>query len=278
MFDLSGWIIDRCKEITTELANACFQWLGNMMLLPTGFDNDSILSDLFRTITDISIGFGSCLFAFNLLKLIWQNLGNYQSRSMSEVSVKATIGVIAGSLSPFILNDVLIKISNAIVNMFIAKGVTIGTMQAMIAVTNPTLTMGFFMVALAVTFLILVIQYMIRYAKLIILYCVAPICTMTLMNEDINLFGVWYKDAVTTVFSQSYHMLVLYIIANKIGTISSLNDLLMCLGLMIVMVMPGLFQMGKFIASTGAGRGAAGAGAGMAKMGILKYMGSRIGR
>lgn len=272
MFNLSDWVIKTMTDISNELANACFDWLKIFMLSPTDFSGDNIVNDLYSIIASISVTLGGLLLIFNLIKLGFQITGGYASRSVSEVTTKSILGTVMGALTPFILNNVLIAINNAFVNMMLAKGVTVSTLTAMVAVTNPTITIAIFTLLIAATFLILTVQYTIRYAKLLILFINGPLCAITMMNEDINAFGPWFKDALTTVFTQSYHMLVLYIIANKIGTITGLKDLLMCFGLMVVLIMPGLFQLGKFIASTGSGRTAAGAAGGAAKMGMMKFL------
>jgi hypothetical protein len=272
------WLVKAITDLASECANAAFSWLQIYMIEPVDFSKYGFIGDLFNTVFTLSVTAGGLFFVYNLIKIIVQQAGGYSSRSTSEVVVKAILGTVLGVLCPFLMKDVLITISNAIVQMFVSKGVTVTALTGMVALTDPTgasLGVALGVLFLALLFLILAIQYIMRLGEIMVLFAYSPICAMSSMNEDMNAWSIWWREAFATVFTQPFQISILWVIINQITTGMQFKDIILSIGLMIIVLKgPGFLR--KFLYSSGAGRTIVSAAGGAGKMAILRFAAGKV--
>lgn len=258
------------------IADAAFAWLKIYMIQPTDFDKYGFIGDMHKWIFGISITLGILFLVYNMTKLLTQKMGGYNNRSGSEVIVKTVLGTIFASLSPFILNNVLLTINNAWVQFILDQGINVDTLTKF--VSFPPTTNVVVMVAgliLTIMFLLLAIQYIVRLGEIMILFILAPLAALTFINEDMNIWPVWWREAVSVVFQQSFQITVLWLIFNLLGGAKSLNDYILAIALMVI-VLKGPSVLRKFIYSTGTGRMAVGAAGGVGKAAMFRYAATKM--
>jgi hypothetical protein len=206
-----------------------------------------------------------------MFKLIVEKIGGYQQRRMQEVIVRMILGGTLAVLAPFLLKDVLLPINNAIVQIFLDKGLQVETFATFIVVpgaTTAVLIAGF---AMALLFLLLAIQYIIRTAELLIILIMSPLAAWSIMNEDLNIWSIWWREAISIVFTQSFQIMVIWLAFNNIGDAKGLQDFIVGFGFLAFCLMSPTF-LRKFLYSTGAGRTAAGLAGGAGKSVLFRYV------
>jgi hypothetical protein len=207
-----------------------------------------------------------------------QKAGGYESRTVSEITVKTLLGTTMGFLSPLILTNVLLKVNNEIVDLLVKKGVTVEKMSAMlITPAGKGVAEVLALLFLAFTFLLLTFQYIVRLGEILMLYIYAPICAVSSVNEEMNAFGIWYREAFCTVFTQAFQLSIFWLIFNvpwQKGANDIQNVFLTC-GLMIIVIKgPGFLR--KFLYSTGSARKVIGAAGEVTKAQVIKFISSKF--
>jgi hypothetical protein len=270
------WIQEMITQLVKEFADAAFSWLKVFMIEPTDFDKYGAVKDVYDTVFAISVTLGSLFFVFNLIKIVVQQMGGYSNRSISEVTVKAVLGMVLGFLSPFLMKEVLLKVNNLIVEMFVAKGITVKTLSALVLLpSNASLAATLGTLFLVGIFLIMAIQYMIRLGEIMVLYIYSPLAAISSVNEDMNAWSIWWREAFATVFTQSFQMSILWLVINQLAGGQQLKDIILACGLMIIVLMgPGFLR--KFLYSSGAGKTIMGAAGGAGKMAIYKFAATKM--
>jgi hypothetical protein len=269
------WLIETLKELIQGFANAAFKWLEVYMLKPYSLTN-GYLGDMHEWVLPIAISLSSLLFTFNILKYIFQNMGDYSNRSGSEIAVKTLMGIALACGSPFIMKDVLLKINNVYVKALLSQGIDVDKFSNLIL--NPVtsnLSISFAAFTMVICYLVLACQYIIRQAELAILFIGAPIAGISIVNEDLNIWPVWWREAVAVVFTQSFQLTILWVILNQIGNGKDLNSYILAIGLTIVLII-GPKYLRTFIYSTGSAKTLVGAAQGTGKMAVYKWAASRI--
>ncbi|MCU6603825.1 hypothetical protein OCO53_25630 [Peribacillus frigoritolerans] len=258
------------------MADAAFSWLKIYLMEPTDFEKYGFIGEMHKWIFGLSTALGILFFVYNMTKLLTQKMGGFHNRSGSEIVVKTIMGTIFATFSPFLLNEVLLKVNNAWVNFIISKGINVDTFAKFVTfpvTTNIAIMSAAFL--LAIMFLILAIQYIVRLGELMILFLLAPIAAMTATNEDLNIWPIWWREAVAVVFQQSFQITTLWLIFNLLGGAKTLNDYILALALMVI-VLKGPSVLRKFIYSSGSGRMAVGAAGGVAKATLFRYAATKM--
>lgn len=265
------WLQTMITQLVKDFADAAFSWLQVYMIQPTDFSNYGFVGELYNTVFTLSLTVGSLFFVYNLVKIIVQQMGGYSTRSTSEITVKAVMGTVLGILAPFLLKDVLLNVNNLIVQMLVAKGITVKTLSALILLpANASLAATFATLFLAAIFLILALQYIVRLGEIMVLFIYSPIAAMSSVNEDMNAWSIWWREAFATVFTQSFQVSILWLIINQLAGGQQLKDIILACGLMIIVLKgPGFLR--KFLYSTGAGRTIVGAAGGAGKMAMFRF-------
>lgn len=270
------WLKELIHDLVKEFADAAFSWLKIYMINPTDFEKYGFVGELYNWVFTISISIGIMFFIYNLFKVLIQQMGGYSQRGTSEILVKAITGTLLGIFAPFILKEVLLKLNNVWVEFIISKGINVDTLAKMITYPD-TAGMALVITALvlAIMFLILAIQYIIRTGELMVLFLFSSLAAVTSTNEDMNIWNVWWREAVAVVFQQSFQITILWLIFNQIAGGKELKDYILACGLMVIVIKgPGFLR--KFLYSTGTGKMAVGATGGAGKMAIYKYAATKM--
>lgn len=272
--------IEYLKELigglVNDFANACFDLLKIFLFNETDFSKYPYVHELYNIVFVISISLGVVFFSYNLLKILIGNLGGYNQRSVQEVVVKTVLAGFFSMTAPFIMTSVLIPINNAIVKMFLAKGLGTDTF-AKFAVLPTTAATSLFVCAfvMVILFIILTVQSLIRIAELLIQLAISPLVAWSMINEDMNLFNIWWREVIYTIFTQSFHVTVLWLAFNQIGDANSVGEFVVgWVALGFTLFVPKMLR--KYLYSTGAGRSAVNVAGGAGKMMIYKLAARKL--
>lgn len=271
------WLTEAIKELIQGFADAAFKWLEIYLLKPTSLKG-GYLEDVNGWVLGIAIGLMSVLLAYNMLKFLMQNLGDYRGRSGQEIVMKTFFGVALAAGAPFLMTDVLLKINNVYCKALLKQGVDVDKFSNLIL--NPSFTnlaVTFAALTMAICYLVLAIQYIIRQAELCVLFVGAPIAGVSIVNEDMNIWPIWWRETIAVIFTQAFQLTILYIILNQVGNSKDLNGYIMAIGLTVVLI-TGPKYLRTFIYSTGAGKSMVGAAQGTGKMAIYKLAVSRVAK
>lgn len=264
------------KDIVDNFANAAFDWLKVFLFQPTDFSKYPYIHELYNTILTISISLGVVFFAYNLIKILIGNVGGYNQRSVSEVLMKTIMSGFLALAAPFILMEVLIPINNAIVQMFLDKGLNTDTLAIFMMIPS-TASFALFVCSLVmlILYLLLTIQALRRIPELLFLLAISPLAAWSAINEDMNLWGIWWREVICTVFTQSFHIMMIWLAFNQIGDASSVGEFI--IGWVFIgftLFVPGILR--KYLYSTGTGRGAVSLAGGVGKMAIYKLAARKL--
>ncbi|HFJ9374826.1 TPA: conjugal transfer protein TrbL family protein [Bacillus nitratireducens] len=272
--------IEYLKELigglVNDFANACFDLLKIFLFNETDFSKYPYVHELYNIVMVISVSLGVVFFSYNLLKILIGNLGGYNQRSVQEVVVKTVLAGFFSVTAPFIMTSVLIPINNAIVKMFLAKGLGTDTF-AKFAVLPTTAATSLFVCAfvMVILFIILTVQSLIRIAELLIQLAISPLVAWSMINEDMNLFNIWWREVISTIFTQSFHIAVLWLAFNQIGDANSVGEFVIgWVALGFTLFVPKMLR--KYLYSTGAGRSAVNVAGGAGKMMIYKLAARKL--
>lgn len=259
-------------NLMNDIANAAFSWLKIYLFTPTDLSKYAYVSEAYNIIFMISVTIGGVFFTFNMFKLIVEKIGGYSQRGVQEVIVRTFVGGILAVLAPFLLKEILIPLNNAIVQIFLDKGIKVETFSKFVGVPGTAATAVLLAgLAMAIIFLLLAIQYIIRTVELLIIFVMSPLAAWSIVNEDMNIWSVWWRETIATIFTQSLQIMILWLAFNSIGDAVDLKDFVIGFGFMIFCLMgPGFLR--KFLYSTGAGRKAVGVLGGTGKSVLFRYV------
>ncbi|MCP8968953.1 conjugal transfer protein TrbL family protein [Ectobacillus ponti] len=262
--------------LMTETANAAFAGLKIYLFAPTDLSRYEYVSEAYDFVFTLSVIIGSVFFIYNLICLLVQKVGGYEQRSMQEVMVKTVLGGTMAVLAPFLLQRVMIPINNAIVQLFLNKGVQVDSFSRFTAIpgagTTAVLIAGFLM---ALLFVILAIQYVIRTAELLIILIMSPLAAWSIVNDEMNIWSIWWREMTATVFTQSLQIIIIWLAFNTIGDGAELKDFIVGFGFLIFCIMSPQF-LRRFLYSTGAGKKIAGLATGAGKSVLFRYVTAKL--
>jgi hypothetical protein len=89
------------------------------------------------------------------------------------------------------------------------------------------------LIVLLVLLIIIAFQMAIRQAEFAFLVVIGPIAIVTMINKEINLFSLWWRNLLAVVFTQSLQVLML-VITFRLMTENSLTILTTCLGFLVL--------------------------------------------
>ena len=275
---LSERLNELLDDMIQNFGDAAFKALDMFMFDSTDLDKYGFLGTAHSWLMMITISVSTLFFVYNLFKIMFGGMMGQGQRSASEVTFKTIMGLAFASFSPWIFTEVLLRTNNAWVEFVISKGVNTETMQKYLDVEDITAVTFSFMLTvffLMVLFLLLSIQYLIRTGQLMIIYVFAPIVAVTMVNEEMNLWPVFWREACSVVFQQAFQITILWIIFNQLGGAKSIYDYMGVISMMVILLV-GPAVLRRFLYSTGSGSMAVGAAGGVAKHTMMKYAASKI--
>lgn len=280
MFDVYGKfkeIINKAvAEFVKEIIDAAFEFLKIFMLKPTDFERFTHIDNLQGWVLGASLSVAVLFFIFQLMKLLTQQMGGFANRSAKEIVTKTILATVFAMFTPFLLTDILIAVNNAWVNFILSKGIDVDTLAKMFTIPA---TMGLasmcIMIFYTLLYLILAFQYIIRSGELMILFIFSSIAAISSINEDLNIFPVWWREAIATVFQQSLQITILWAIMNQLAGGRKLLDYIIATGLMFGLIIGPKF-LRRLIYSTGTGRSAVSAAGSAGKMAMYKFAAKKM--
>jgi hypothetical protein len=110
----------------------------------------------------------------------------------------------------------------------------------------------------AILVLIVAFQVAIRAAELAFLFITGPFAIATNINEEFNLFPVWWRNFLSILITQVVQIMLLVLTVKlfwnvKITNISTLENIIWGLGMMIITI-KGPAYIKEYMYSTGAGQ------------------------
>ncbi|KZD70930.1 conjugal transfer protein TrbL family protein [Bacillus cereus] len=270
------YLKDLIKDMVDGFGNAAFDWLKVFLFQPTDFSKYPYVEELYNIILVVSVSLGGVFFAYNLFKILLGTLGGYNQRSISEVLVKTVLGGFFSVTAPFILTKVLLPLNNAIVQIFLDKGVGTDALAKFILMPGTaSFAIAICVLVMLVLFLILTFQSMRRVAELLFLLAISPLAAWSMVNEDMNLWGIWWREVICTVFTQSFHVMMIWLALNQIGDANSVSEFI--LGWVFIgftLFVPNMLR--KYLYSTGSGRTVMNIAGGAGKMAIYKMAARKL--
>jgi hypothetical protein len=264
------------KDLVKDFSNMAFEWLELFMFKPTLFSDYPYINGAYTLIFAFSMSLGGLFFAYNLFTILMQNMSGNRSKNISEVLTKTILASAFAAMVPYLLDKVLIGFNNAIVKTFINMGINVDLLAEY--VTTPataTTAIVFTTGIITILFVILSIQYIKRIGELLILYIFGTIAAFSLINDEMNVWPIWWREAFCVVFQQSFQVIILWITLNQLGDAEKLSDYWVAVGLMSVVISGPTF-LRRYLYSTGSGRAMVGAAGGATKMAIYKMAAKKI--
>lgn len=268
---------ERLNELLDDMiqnfGDAAFEALDMFLFDTTDLGKYEFLNQMHGWLTGFTITISIMFFTYNMLKIMFAGIMGQNSRSVGELTFKTAMGLAFASFSPYLLTEILLKINNLYVEWVISKGVNTDTMQKYLDIDDP-LAVSFSMMLtvffLMVLYLILAVQYLIRTGQILVVYIAAPFVATTMVNEEMNLWPIFWRETCSIIFMQAFQITILWIIFNMLGGAKSIFDYFGVISLMVILIM-GPAALRRILYSTGAGSMAVGAAGGVAKHTMMKY-------
>lgn len=270
------WLKEMIAELVKDFANMAFDWLEIFMLAPTDFTKYPKIDVLYDFIFSLSSSICILFVGWSLLTIVFNTLAGVQSRSIQEVLFKAAASFILSASAPWLLNEVLLKLNNAIVQYFLDKGLNTDTLALFIMIPV-TSGLSLFLAALIIVilFVVLGLQYIQRLGEFIVLLVTSPIAAQSIITENFDIWGVWWREAISVIFSHAFQVALLWLILNLITDTKELKDYMYAIGLMVVLL-KGPKYLRQMLYSSGAGRAAVGMAGGTTKMAMYKFAANKL--
>lgn len=212
-----------------------------------------------------------------IISIAFQSM-KYQSglaerMSISEMTMRVIFSAAGIYVLPWSLNQLLIPINNILMNLInsIGQEVTVGNI-AKFLFFNPGGTSVVSVIAImsivwVISLIIFGIAGAIRHVELIVATLMAPIMATTIVkgNEGVE---TWFKEAISLVFTQPIHMLLLKLLIKVCIDTTGLITVLLTIGIVTVAI-KGPQVIRSYMYSSGVGRtsiGSVGGGVRMVSM------------
>jgi hypothetical protein len=270
------WLKEMIAELVEEYANMAFKWLELFMLKPTDFSDYPKIDALYNFVFSLAASLSIVFLAFALIKALGNLLADNQSRSVTEILAKSITGFILAASAPWLLENVLVKMNNAIVQYFLGRGLDMANLKSYVKLGgDPSLAILLISAFIVVLFVILAFQYIRRLGEFIVLLATSPIAAHSIVTDEFDLWSIWWRESVSVVFSQAYQVGLLWVFLNQLGSGKSLEDFLIAAGLMIVIIAGPKF-LRQMLYSSGMGKTTVGVVGGASKMALYKYAAKKM--
>lgn len=255
--------LDMGCKLNTYFLNLGEQLIAFAMMLLQKFvvDPDEILKDghikeYFDYFKEFSWTLLTIFFMFHVIRILATSITESNSEFKMLLRKLVFTAAIMGSI-PWIIESLLqmnndfvegmtgqeIYVSKLVGGLFLTATASLTTMVPIILVLT-----------WAIIMLILAVQFTVRFAKIALLFIVGPLAVATNLNTEMNLFPVWWKDLLSTIFTQAVQILM-FVLAVKMFagvTMDNLVDFLGATGFLILIIKTPSF-MKEWIWSSGAG-------------------------
>ncbi|USK72630.1 conjugal transfer protein TrbL family protein [Peribacillus asahii] len=270
------WLKEMISELVKDFANMAFDWIGLFMLKPTDFSKYPFVNTAYDFVFSLASSLCIVFVAWSLLNVMLNHLAGVQSRSVAEVVTKTIFAFVLSAAAPWLLDNVLLKLNNAIVSYFLDKGLNTKALEKLVMFPGTTsLSIVLAVAVIVVLFTLLSLQYIQRLGEYIVLLVTSPIAAYSLITENFEIWSVWWREAISVIFSQAFQVALLWMIINMLTGTEKLSDYFMAIGLMVVLL-KGPKYIRQFLYSSGAGKMAVGMAGGASKMAVYKYAAAKV--
>ncbi|PGQ88332.1 conjugal transfer protein TrbL family protein [Priestia megaterium] len=263
------------QDLIKDFANMAFNWIEIFMLKPTDFSKYPKIDFVYDFVHAIASSLCIVFVAWGLMVIIFNQMAGVQGRSVSEVVSKAALSFVLSASAPWLLES-LVKLNNKMVKYFLDKGLDTKALEKFITMPNTApislLLMGLVIVAL---FVLLGMQYIQRIGEYIVLLVTAPIAAQSITTENFEVFSIWWRESISVIFSQTFQVMLLWLVLNMLTGTEKLQDYLYAIALMVI-ILKGPKYIRQFLYSSGAGRSVVGAAGKSSKMAIYKFATAKI--
>lgn len=274
---LASWINGYLIDLMEGFLNGAWKWLSVFMLSPTSFSNQEqgVIGDTQQWIMVSAVGISTLFMIFAFMKELTKKMGGYSNRSNSEILSKGVLSVAFAYTAPWMLIGILLTVANAISSIFLNKNINIDTLKNLMTISqsaDSALVITVFL--MTITILWMMFQYIVRFGHMMVLWVLAPFAATTMINEEMNIFPAWWREACALVFMQPLQLMILYFIVNLVGDGKNIEDYYLAIGLMIVLIFsPGWLR--KYLFSTGSGKTMMNAAGGASRMAMYRLITKR---
>lgn len=301
------WIKDAVKELTkgiTEgMMNFIFQFLYTVFYEPLKFfiwlldkiliDPNSISSDYISNasvlVNSLISSIAVCVFAFKMVQVMKQNAeGNAESPGYYVAQLLPS-SILVGTL-PWLV-DIMTRISYAVTRAFLGVGKKsyletikewstlkkgqsgfkdmLGSMSTM---AGSQIMFILFILLILVFTVIFIFQFVSRIADLVIMKVVAPLVAVSLLADENNYVGVWWRELLAISMQLPLQVFTFFGGINLFfGAKLNVGTLLLGIGFFIITVKSPSF-IRSMVYSTGSGRMATGMAGSGAKLLVRKML------
>ncbi|MGG1571672.1 conjugal transfer protein TrbL family protein [Fictibacillus sp. NRS-1165] len=276
MFNITDNLKELLIDLYSDFAKMSFKWLNKFMLKATDLTQYDFVKEMNMTMLILSTSMGVMFMMFALFKIQFQRWGAMQSRSTQEVFVKTIFATLFATSAPWLFTEVLLKTANSITMMAVNKGITTKTMKDLTeSPGDASLAIVLTITVIAFMFVVLLFQYVRRIGEILILTAFSSIAAYTLINDEMNVFPMWWRECTIIAIQQPFQVWSLWLAFNYIGTGKELEDYCIAIGI-LSLVLSGPGWLRNFLYSTGAGRTLANAAGGAGKMVLAKYVSKKF--
>ncbi|MED1205599.1 conjugal transfer protein TrbL family protein [Heyndrickxia acidicola] len=269
------YLQDLIHTLVHDFANVAFNWLGIFMLKPTNFEKYHSIGTVYNFVFSLSTSLCIVFVAWSLIRIMLNHAAGVESRSIPEVLAKTIFAFVLSAAAPWLLKEVLLRLNNAIVQYFLDQGLTTTALEKFTDIGGVSITICLMALIIVILFLLLGLQYIQRLGEYIIILVTSPLAAFSLITENFEIWSVWWREAISVIFSQAFQVALLWCILNLLTDTHKLQDYLFAIGLMVV-VLKGPRMIRQFLYSTGTGKTAVGLAGGASKMTMYKYAASKM--
>ncbi|MCI0767296.1 conjugal transfer protein TrbL family protein [Bacillus sp. TL12] len=269
----SRWIV----ELSIQLLNFFLGSIVSVTKIDTEYQNVQVIQDLFSWIRFLVYALVGTIVIHQLFKqYLAISTGSIQRRTTSQIM--GDIGKFAYRLLmlPLFL-DIVIKINSFWVSFISGKGLVVdefvkflGLNQAKGEKSVSEIVLGnvakiyqlqtagtvvfvtiFFLVLLAILFVMMYIQMIMRLGQIVFCYVLIPFVALSALNEEMDMYSTWWRETIAIVGTAMAQVSFLYLGINCMLS----GHAILGTGILIgVVTTPAVLQ--KFVYSTGVASGA----------------------
>jgi hypothetical protein len=225
---ITSLIWDGIAGIGESLFDFTFKFINTLVIQPT--EPDKYIANFNQYLKGVQYFSGGLLVIFVILAVFRQISGvMYQSeKSMGTYFIHVTIAGGLIYILPKVVTNVFLPINNALINFIGSVGVDASRIEASLsssggwgALTKEAYIFSVMSLVLTIALLALCITGAIRYIETLIAILISPLVALSVINTSDGL-GIWIREAVAVVFTQTIHFLILQILLSIMGGVENM--------------------------------------------------------
>jgi len=225
---ITSLIWDGIAGIGESLFDFTFKFINTLVIQPT--EPDKYIANFNQYLKGVQYFSGGLLVIFVMLAVFRQISGvMYQSeKSMGTYFIHVTIAGGLIYILPKVVTNLFLPVNNALIGFIGSVGVDASRIEASLsssggwgALTKEAYIFSIMSLILTIALLALCITGAIRYIETLIAILVSPLVALSVINTSDGL-GIWIREAVAVVFTQTIHFLILQILLSIMGGVENM--------------------------------------------------------